>query len=68
MGLLEVIGGVLLFVGLLTGVVAVLFAVEMTGAFIILNVSAAVVVKGFLRTMSLVCYLCQYSCWSFPYV
>ncbi len=47
-GLLEVIGGVLLVVGLLTRFVALLFAIEMVGAFIILNISTAIVLpKGY---------------------
>ena len=45
-GLLEVIGGVLLIVGLLTRVTAILFAIEMIGAFIINSVSNAIVLPN----------------------
>ena len=38
-GLLEVVGGILLIGGILTRIMAFLFAVEMIGAFIILNIS-----------------------------
>jgi len=38
-GLLEVVGGILLVFGVLTRIMAFLFAIEMIGAFIILNIS-----------------------------
>lgn len=47
-GLLEVIGGILLIVGLLTRSVSLLFTIEMIGAFIILNISNVIVLpKGY---------------------
>lgn len=47
-GLLEVIGGILLIVGLLTRVVSLLFTMEMISAFIILNISNVIVLpKGY---------------------
>ena len=38
-GMLEVVGGTLLIVGLLTRIASFLFAIEMIGAFIILNIT-----------------------------
>jgi putative oxidoreductase len=47
-GLLEVVGGILLAAGILTRIVAFLFAIEMIGAFIVLNVSHAIPIpKGY---------------------
>jgi putative oxidoreductase len=37
-GLLEVVSGILLVIGVLTRTMAFLFAIEMIGAFIILNI------------------------------
>ena len=42
-GLLEVVGGLFLILGLLTRIVALLFAIEMISAFIIVNISNVVV-------------------------
>ena len=42
-GLLEVIGGLFLILGLMTRIVALLFAIEMISAFIIVNTSNVVV-------------------------
>ena len=42
-GLLEVVGGLFLILGLLTRIVALLFAIEMISAFIIINTSNVVV-------------------------
>jgi putative oxidoreductase len=42
-GVLEVVGGLFLILGLLTRIVALLFAIEMISAFIIVNISNVVV-------------------------
>ena len=42
-GLLEVIGGLFLILGLMTRIVALLFAIEMISAFIIVNTSNVVI-------------------------
>jgi putative oxidoreductase len=47
-GLFEVVGGPLLAAGILTRIVAFLFAIEMIGAFIVLNVSHEIPIpKGY---------------------
>jgi uncharacterized membrane protein YphA (DoxX/SURF4 family) len=54
-----------LVIGLLTGFVALLFALEMVGAFIILDISTAIVLpKGYeFRLLSV-----PYSCWPLPHL
>lgn len=47
-GLCEVMGGILLVGGILTRIVAFLFAIKMVGAFIVLNVSHGIPIpKGY---------------------